>query len=249
MIEVFTFLGVLYIALFLLSIKIQDNSIADVFWGFGFTVIAWVSLYSTIEPTLHHYILNILVIFWGSRLTLHIYNKKISHNWEDPRYAKWRKTWEYFYIRSFFQVYLLQGVLMCLIATPIFLMNLKFGISYSFIITTIWSIVALWGLIYEIKADRQLANFINTKKTWEILTTWLRKYHRYPQYFGESIFWLGICIIASQVSVLAFVWWWVITFLLLKVSGVPMLEKRYDWNKVYQKYSQYTPKFIPNYFL
>ena len=249
MIEIISILAGLYVLLFLLSVKLQDNSIADVFWGFGFAVIAGISLHSVPEPTLHHYALNILVIYWGSRLTLHIHNKKLSHSGEDARYAKWRENWKYFYTRSFFQVYVLQWVLMCLIATPVFLMNLKFVVSYSPIITIVWSLVATFGLVYEIISDRQLANFMTTKKSWEILTTWLRKYHRYPQYFGESTFWLGICIIASQVSVLAFIWWGVITFLLLKVSGVPLLEKRYEWHKEYQKYSKYTPKFIPNYFL
>ncbi len=249
MIETISILVGLYIVLFFFSVKLQDNSIADVFWGFGFTVIAGISLHSIPEPTLHHYTLNILIIYWGSRLTLHIHNKKLSHSGEDPRYAKWRKTWKYFYTRSFFQVYVLQWILMCLIATPIFLMNLKLGISYDPIITTVWAIVAVFGLYYEIFSDRQLARFKKKKEKWEILTNWLRKYHRYPQYFGESIFWLGICIIASQVSVLAFIWWWVITFLLCFVSWVPMLEKRYAQNAVYQEYASSTPKFIPNYFL
>jgi len=249
MIETLSILSILYIWLFILSIKLRDNSIADVFWGFGFTIIASTTLCLLTSPNIVQLVLSSLVIFWWARLTLHIHNKKSLHAWEDPRYGIWRKTWKYFYTRSFFQVYVLQGVLMCIVALPIFLVNLKISLSPNYILTSVWWVIALLGLYYEIRADKELSNFIKIKKKWEILTDWLRKYSRYPQYFGESVFWLGICIIASQVHVFAFIWWWVITFLLVKVSGIPLLEKRYAWHTEYQKYSKKTPKFIPNYFL
>ena len=69
---------------------------------------------------------------------------------------------------------------------------------------------------------------MKTKKKGQILTEGLRKYHRYPQYFGESIFWLGISIIASQVSIFAFIGWIVITIIVRYVTGVPLLEQRYE---------------------
>ena len=234
-----------YVVLFLLSVFLRDNSIADIFWGSWFVIIALSSFFTLENPNLTQIFVTGFITFWWLRLTYHIGRKKLSHSWEDARYAKWRKQWKYFYIRSFFQVYLFQWFLMCLIATPIFLINLNLLLSNNYILVIVWWAIAIFGLIYEIIADSQLKQFIKTKKKWEILTSWLRKYSRYPQYFGESIFWLGISIIALQVHVFALLWWWVITFLLLYVSWVPMLEARYAWDKNYEKYSERVPKFLP----
>ena len=109
----FTLLG-LYVLLFLLSLWLEDNSIADIFWGSGFVVIATMSALMQENISLAQFILSSLIMLWGVRLTMYIGRKKSHHSGEDARYAKWRKTWKYFKIRSFFQVYLFQGFLMCL---------------------------------------------------------------------------------------------------------------------------------------
>ena len=140
---------------------------------------------------------------------------------------------------------MLQGFLMCIIATPIFFMNLNNSYDPNIVLSILWWAIALFWFFYEMKADKQLADFIKIKKKGQILTTWLRKFHRYPQYFWESIFWLGISIIGSQVHMLAFIWWIVITLLLRFVSGVPLLEKRYQGDKTYAKYSEKIPVFLP----
>lgn len=245
MIEILITLWVLYTLLFLISIKIKDNSIADVFWGFGFVVIALLSFWGSTQ-TLAQTLVTLLVTAWGIRLVVNIGAKKLRHSWEDARYAGWRKTWKYFYVRSFFQVYILQWVLMCLVALPIFFTNLTSWYEEFVWVSFVGWVIALFGLLYETIADTELAQFVRTKKSWEILTEWLRKYSRYPQYFGESVFWLGISIIAFQASLVSFVGWIVITILVRYVSGVPMLEKRYQGQKNYEVYSQDTPVFFPN---
>jgi len=239
-----------YIALFLLSIKLRDNSIADIFWGVWFMILAVGSyLIYSVWYTSQKYI-TLLIIFWWVRLTLHILSKKLPYDGkEDARYARWRKQWKYFYIRSFFQVYVFQGFLMLLIALPIFFINLESWYIENMFLTTLWFTIALLWLSYESIADLELWKFMKTKKRWEILTSWLRKYHRYPQYFWESVFWFWISIISLQISIWWFIWWGIITFLLLYVSWVPLLEARYSWNKKYESYSKSVPKFIPNYFL
>lgn len=247
MIQILLTLSGLYILLFFLSVWLEDNSIADIFWGAGFVVITMLSLLMLKQAVISQLVMSTLITLWWVRLMIYIWRKKSHHSWEDARYAKWRKKWKYFLARSFFQVYLLQGFLMCLVATPIFILNLTANPELNVYLTGIWALIALTGLLYEIIADSQLTEFMRIKRKWEILTTGLRKYSRYPQYFWESVFWFGICMIAVQVSIVAFVWWIAITILVRYVSWVPMLELRYKWDKKYQKYSKNTPIFIPSF--
>ena len=248
MIDILLILLLLYILLFLLSIFLQDNSIVDVFWGTWFVLIALLSYSIWEQKSMLQHLVTLFIVIWWSRLSYYIFLKKLLHKWEDTRYARWRKEWKYFYVRSFFQVYILQGILLLIIAAPIFIVNFSTAVSSSVFITVFWCVLALGWLLYEVIADRELSHFKKTKQAWEILSIGLRKYSRYPQYFWESVFWLGICILASQVSLFAFIGWGMITFLLCCVSGVPLLEKRYEGNKKYAEYSKKTPIFIPNFF-
>ncbi|MCH8518781.1 DUF1295 domain-containing protein [Candidatus Gracilibacteria bacterium] len=238
-------LFVTYIILFLLSIYLKDNSIADIFWGFGFVLIAWISYFLS-DANIIQILLTLLVTTWGIRLTLHIGSKKFGKKGEDPRYARWREDWKYFYTRSFFQVYLFQGFLMLLIAFPLYA-HLYFEASANIEkILILGALIALFGLLYETVADVELKQFVLTKKPGEILTGGLRKFHRYPQYFGESLFWFGISIVALTYTPLVFLSWMLITFLLTKVSGIPLQEARYKDNQSYQDYANHTPVFFPD---
>lgn len=239
-------LTISYILLFLLSIKLRDNSIADIFWGLWFILIAWVSYGQSIEAT-SQTLVTLLVTAWGLRLVLNIATKKFFHSGEDARYARWRLTWKYFYLRSFVQVFVFQGILMFFVATPIWILNFESGFGEHTFLTMIGWLIALFGLIYETIADSELRQFVRTKEEGQILTQGLRKFHRYPQYFGESVFWFGISLIAVQISFWAFAGWGLITFLLLFVSGVPLLEARYKGQRNYTMYKKKTPVFFPDY--
>ena len=105
--------------LWLLSLALKNSSIVDIFWGIGFVIVTWLafSLGSGYIP--RKQLVVVLVTMWGLRLALHIFFR----NWgkgEDFRYAKWREEhgprWWWF---SFFQVFLLQGVLMWIISAPL----------------------------------------------------------------------------------------------------------------------------------
>lgn len=248
MTEIIFTLWVLYIALFLLSIKLQDNSIADVFWGLWFVIIAVISYIIGWAWYISQIAMTLLIVAWWIRLFLNIFSKKLPYSGkEDPRYKKWRDSWTYFYTRSFFQVYVLQGILMLIVATPIIVLNLESWFEENIMLTFLWSSIALFGLLYEARADGELAWFIQNKKSWDILTWWLRYFSRYPQYFWESVFWFGIAIIVAQVSLLWFIGWMMITILVRFISWVPLLEKRYKGQKNYVKYSETTPIFFPDF--
>lgn len=126
-----------YTLLFLYSLRIRDNSIVDVFWGFGFMIIAVLS-FAQSGRGLAQYVMTGLVLLWGIRLTSHIGFRKLREAKEDPRYAKWRTEWGsgwYFVIRSFLQVFLLQMVLMLIVATPILIVNLEYIATPSWLMS------------------------------------------------------------------------------------------------------------------
>jgi len=105
--------------------------------------------------------------------------------------------------------------------------------------------VALSGLVFETIADRQLAEFIKIKKPGEIFTAGLYSYSRHPNYFGESMFWLGISLISIQYSYIGLISWIVITILLLFISGVPLQEGRYAGRSNWEEYKSRTSVFVP----
>jgi len=237
-----------FVLLFLLSLRLRDNSIADVFWGVWFVIIAVTSYALWSVSYTAQLVITLLVSAWWVRLFVNILSKKFPYDGkEDARYARWREKWTYFKTRSFFQVYLLQWFLMFLVATPILILNLSSWFEQNNVLSFLWWGIALFGLLYEARADAELAWFIKNKKKWDIFTWGLRYFSRYPQYFGESVFWFGIAVIAAQVSLLWFIGWVIITILVRYVSWVPLLEERYKWQKNYEKYSQTTPIFFPDY--
>jgi steroid 5-alpha reductase family enzyme len=153
-----------YILLFLLSLYLKDNSIADIFWGFGFVIIVWTSFLQS-SMTLSQVLVTILVTAWGLRLVLTIGSKKLLHAGEDKRYTIWRQTWKYFKLRSFVQVYFLQMILMLLVATGILILNLRSGFEDSVILSILGSGIALFGLLYETIADSELRIFMQKKSS------------------------------------------------------------------------------------
>jgi len=96
---------------------------------------------------------------------------------------------------------------MFLVAIPVLLLNLSSGYEESTFLTFLGASIALFGLLYEARADAELSGFTQNKKKGDILTSGLRSFHRYPQYFGESVFWFGIAVITIQVSLSGFFGW------------------------------------------
>ena len=118
---------------FFISLLKKRNDVADVAWGLGFVLITWTSFFIAENFSIRSLLVNILVSIWGFRLAWHI-NKRNKGKAEDYRYLAWRKEWGgWFYIRSYFQVYLLQGALLFLIISPVLLINKNVGITINFI--------------------------------------------------------------------------------------------------------------------
>jgi steroid 5-alpha reductase family enzyme len=198
-----------------------------------FSVIFYSSIFIKNSINIFQIALSLLVFVWGIRLSLRIY-KKNKDKPEDFRYATWRNTWLvkgklYFYTRSYFQIFLLQAFIASIIVLP----AVYFVLSYTVFSVSVFIIgLILWitGFIFESVGDSQLDNFLKDKERLEkekIMTSGLWKYTRHPNYFGEITMWWSIWIMAGALPLLI-ISPLLITYLLKYVSGVPMLESRWD---------------------
>ena len=137
-----------------------------------------------------------MVSIWGLRLAWHIYARHRGKP-EDFRYMAWRREWgKWFYVRSYVQVYLLQGALLFLVALPVLMINRQPAIALS-LVSGVGVGVWLFGFLFEAAADAQLARFTrDPNNRGKILQTGLWRYTRHPNYFGEVVQWWGIWFLA-----------------------------------------------------
>ncbi len=225
----------------------KRNDLADVAWGLGFLIVALVSYFTGeigVNPGL--FVL-LLVSIWSVRLATHIYLRNRNKP-EDYRYQAWRLKWgKWFLIRSYLQVFLLQGFLLLVISAPIIAIGLDRGGSLSvldFVGIAVWVI----GFIFESVGDAQLAKFLkNPDNKGKLMQSGLWAYTRHPNYFGEATMWWGVWIVAlglpyGAISIVGPI---LITFLLLKVSGVPMLEAKMANHPDFGEYKQRVSVFVP----
>ena len=240
-------LVLLYMSLvFILAQIVKDNSIVDIFWGLGFILIAIYSLIQDTEPDLRKYIVTFLVALWGIRLSVHVFLRNRGKG-EDFRYRRWRETWKFFILRSYVQIFLLQGVFMYIIAFPVYYINFYSKEPLGFW-DTLGLVVFGSGFLIESIADYQLMNFKKDPgNKGKLMRSGLWEISRHPNYFGEALIWWGISFYALN---LPYGWTTlispvVITLLLRFVSGVPMLEKKYAGRPDWEDYKGKTAPFIP----
>ncbi len=242
---IFTFMCLMFV----LALLKRDNSIVDIGWGIGFIIVTSATYFVYGDERFHQKLVSYLVIVWGLRLSIYIAIRNFGKP-EDFRYANWRKEWgSNFFWRSFLQVFMLQGLIMFINTLPVIIINNDLAIfkSYKFLYPmgcVVWCV----GFFFEALGDLQMYEFKNYHHhQGAIMNRGLWKFTRHPNYFGEAVMWWGIFLIAIPsgqwyLSVLAPL---TITFLLLKVSGVTMLEKKYDGNDAYAKYKRTTNAFLP----
>ena len=235
--------------LWIISIIIKNVSIVDLFWGFGFVIANVFYFISTEGVGPRKLIVLILVTVWGLRLSGYLSWRNIGKG-EDFRYRQFRSRYgedRYWWI-SFFQTFLLQGLLMWLISAPLLGANFS-GPGKSLGILDFAGIF-LWvtGFIFETFGDCQLARFkaVPSNKG-KVLSSGLWRFTRHPNYFGDSAVWWGyglICISAG--SFLPALGSILMTALIIKVSGVTLLEKNLaDKKPGYRKYIENTSAFFP----
>jgi steroid 5-alpha reductase family enzyme len=245
-ISLFVFMNLWF---FYAAIK-KRNDVADVAWGLGFLLLALIgALYN---PSSRAIVVLLVVFIWGVRLAYHIGKRFFSSQNEDRRYFDMRKNWKGNpTLNSWFRIFLLQGVLLLLVATSLIVVA-KFDTGGFNYINIIGLIIWTLGFGFEVIGDKQLKEFVSKKEnSAKIIKNGLWKYTRHPNYFGEAVLWWGIFFMTWGVE-----YFWLgligpitINILLRFVSGVPMAEKRYKDNKEFQEYAEKTPALIPNFFI
>jgi len=230
----------------LLSIVKKDVSFVDSLWSLFFLLAALVFAYLSLPLSAKGQLVLALVAVWSLRLSIYI----SARNWgqpEDYRYRTIRaKNEPGFAFKSLYIVFGLQGVLAWLVAMP-----LLPAISVDAPLTAVDIFaIALWlfGFIFEAGGDYQLARFKSRRDSrGKVLDTGLWRHTRHPNYFGEFCMWWAFYLFALTAG-----GWWSIaspllmSFLLLKVSGVAMLEKTIGKRRPeYALYMRRTNAFFP----
>jgi steroid 5-alpha reductase family enzyme len=233
--------------LWIVSIFLRNVSIADLFWGMGFVISgAWYPLVAPGNPARKILVL-CLVTIWGLRLTVYLFMRNAGKG-EDFRYREFRKKYgekRYWWI-SFFQTFLLQGILMWLISAP--LLGAQYYPKELNLLDIAGCAVWLLGFIFEAGGDYQLAKFrSDPSNKGKLLKTGFWSLTRHPNYFGDSAVWWGFGLIClgggSWLPVAGSI---LMTLLIIKVSGVALLEKSLIGTKPgYKEYAETTNAFIP----
>ncbi len=226
----------------------ERNDIADIAWGLGFVTIAWsLFVYTSAESSLKTTLILLTVTAWGLRLAMHIADRHKKSK-EDKRYVQMREGWKYKRLQAFTNVFLSQGAFMLLVAAPIifFFNGLNNEMSwYNWLGLAIWAT----GFFFEAVGDYQLRRFIlfTKSKKNSIMRSGLWKYTRHPNYFGEVSLWWGFLLLTLPYDFwyLAVIGPLTITYLIIGISGIPMLEKRYEGDKEYEQYKKQTNAFFP----
>lgn len=233
---------------FVIASFLKNNGIVDIGWPFGFVVIAISSLLLTNNYSTTSILVTLLISLWGVRLGSFLLFRAIGKP-EDFRYANFRKQWgKRVLLISFFRVYILQGTIMLIVAYPI-VASAAYSTSETHpVFLILGAIVWLIGYFFQVVGDAQLARFKKQRKSKEeVLQSGLWAFTRHPNYFGEATMWWGLAIIVLPVKFgfIALITAFIMNFFLVKVSGVPFLDRRYAKNAQYQQYKLRTNRFIP----
>lgn len=232
--------------LWLVSLWMRDASIVDIFWGFGFVVIAWASYLAAGSGNPRSLLITVLTTVWGLRLTGYLAWRNLGHG-EDHRYRAMRERFgSRFPVLSLFIVFWFQALIMWIVAFPIqatALGSAQLGFVDA-IGVGVWTI----GLLFESIGDWQLAKFkSDPSNQGQVMDRGLWRYTRHPNYFGDFMVWWGIFLIAAAAGA----WWTVfspiaMSSLLMRVSGVTLLERSLKKNRPgYEAYIARTSAFFP----
>ena len=242
--------GAYVTAVWLVSLALKNASIIDIFWGPGFAVLTIVyAVLSDDGYSQRQLLVLALVSVWSLRLAGHILTRNAGHG-EDYRYVKMReRAGDAFWWRSLVTVFFLQGVLLWIISAPLLVAVHSNDPDHRAITDYIGAAIWTIGFFFEAVGDFQLVRFkANPENKGKVMDRGLWRFTRHPNYFGDATLWWGYFIIAAGTP------WGVttvfapaiMTFMLLRVSGVAMLERTIGRRRPgYDEYIRKTSAFIP----
>ena len=231
------------------SVKRRDASIADICWGLGFVLLAW--LYCFLSPALtpRSWLVAALMTLWGTRLSRHIFRRNRGKG-EDPRYQAMRASHgRAFWWRSLFTVFWLQGAILWFVALPLLVAVSATQPAALTAVDGLGILLFAVGFGFEVVGDYQLERFrAEPSNRGKVLESGLWRYTRHPNYFGDATMWWGMYAVAAStpggwLTVLSPS---LMTLLLMRVSGVTLLEEGLKASKPgYRAYIARTPAFFP----
>jgi steroid 5-alpha reductase family enzyme len=242
---VVTFMTLVWLA----SVRIRNASIVDIFWGIGF-LLTGLTYFALTDGLLGRKVLVLaLVAVWSLRLSGYIASRNLGHG-EDYRYRTWReRSPRSFWWISYFQVFLLQGLLLWVISFPLLVAMHSDEPDRLTFVDAIGALLWAIGFLFEAVGDYQLSRFkANPTNKGKVMRSGLWRYTRHPNYFGDATLWWGFFVIAAGVP-----WGWttvfapvLMTVLLLRVSGVALLERTITKRRPeYADYAETTSAFFP----
>jgi steroid 5-alpha reductase family enzyme len=233
----------------LISLRYRNVTIVDSMWGLGFVLIVWITFFFAEGFVGRNILIAVLATVWGLRLSIHLSRR----NWgtgEDPRYAQWRKkSGERFWLVSLFKVFLLQALVMWIIALVLQMGQLSPAPDQFVWLDMVGALVWAVGFFFESIGDWQLLRFkANPANNGRVMDRGLWAYSRHPNYFGEFLIWWGFFLITLSTPNS----WWTaisplaITLVLLKMTGIPLTESSIvNTRPGYREYIKRTSAFIP----
>jgi steroid 5-alpha reductase family enzyme len=237
------FFTVLWVA----SLALRNASIVDMWWGPAFLLALAAYLKFEGPSETRAWVVLAAATLWGLRLAWHIGRRNIGHG-EDPRYAAWRAQYgSRWWWRSYLKVFLLQATVAWIVSWPLYF-AVRQGPRFPTLLDLLGLGLFAAGWLFEAVGDWQLAAFKrDPANTGRVMDRGLWRYTRHPNYFGEAVLWWGLGLLGAATG------GWVgligpalITFLLLRVSGVTLLERGLLASKpAYADYVARTSAFVP----
>jgi steroid 5-alpha reductase family enzyme len=241
-------IAIVMITTWVISLMVNNASIVDIVWGLGFAITSWVLALTIDGDSTRQILLAVMVGVWGVRLGGYLAKRNIGHG-EDWRYKAMRKKkGPKFGLISLVTVFGLQGVLMWVVSLPVQFGNADDtpGVGP---IAVMGIIIWMTGLTFEAVGDMQLARFKkNPENAGKVMDQGLWRLTRHPNYFGDALLWWGIGLVGAETGsgVIGLIGPLVMTVFLLRVSGVPMLERSLMKRREgYADYVARTSGFIP----
>lgn len=240
-------------AVFFIARAKNRYDLVDVAWGLTFVAIATICYidYPMSEFLSIQTLVTFLILLWGIRLSIHMFNRWNHRKSENWRYAelrkKYRKAFGGLGLNMYVRVFLWRAILAVVISLPVIVVNSFHEVQIGFLAlfgAMIWAV----GFYFEAIADDQLNMYTkNHRNRGKLITQGLWRYSRHPNYFGEVTMWWGIFVIAlsAPFGLATVISPLLVTILILFITGVPVVERRLDDRLGWSAYKKRTSKFLP----
>ena len=237
---------ILFTILWVVSVRLENSSLVDVAWGPGILVVGLTYYFTSDGGTVRAHLTLALLAMWAIRLATHL-GIRTRLQGEDFRYVKWRDEYSHWWFVSYFKVFLLQSVIGWIVSWPIYFAIVSLAPASLTMVDYLGALLVVSGLVVESVADEQLRRFrADRVNRGKVLDTGLWRYTRHPNYFGEALLWWGFGLIGVATGgVPGLIGPAILTFLLIYVSGVALLESTLIEKPGYVQYVGRTPVFLP----